>query len=173
VPCDSRESTEARSKRFNELNGSVLVEQENNCHYSKWSCIEAPHVLTPHSVHSDSPAITRGCSRGSSKASCGSSKRSRESSSAFAGKQAASKRLVEREFKKAEGLIVSRTKPDKWDRYLADVFLRQPGGAELYLNNLLLSEGYARRMGKVTFADWGDWEDEPESAVQTREIHGI
>jgi hypothetical protein len=58
------------------------------------------------------------------------------------------------------------TKPDKWDRYLSDIFLTMPsplrgeGGhrpdevEELFLNNELLKCGHARRYDKVTPADW-------------------
>lgn len=66
------------------------------------------------------------------------------------------KRAVELQFKKAQALVITTTKPDKWDRYLADVFLRQLNGEELYLNNFLLAEGYARRMEKVAPSDWED-----------------
>lgn len=67
----------------------------------------------------------------------------------------AAKRAVESLFKKSESMIITTTKPDKWDRYLADVFLGQANGEELFLNNLLLAKGYARRMDKVAFSDWG------------------
>jgi hypothetical protein len=98
----------------------------------------------------------------------------------------AAKRFVETLVKEAVSVTITTTKPDKWDRYLCDVFLGSPvdtlssipNGGEgreeealrftgsvvnlpdevnpevLFLNNLLLENGHARRYDKVTLADW-------------------
>ena len=58
------------------------------------------------------------------------------------GQQA--KRFVERELKKASSVVITSTKSDKYDRYLADVFYTV-GGKELFLNNRLLEAGLASR----------------------------
>ena len=58
----------------------------------------------------------------------------------------AAKAFVEKLLKPGDEIILRTTKPDKYDRYLADVFLRPPGGGdELFLNNALLAGGYAVR----------------------------
>ncbi|MBI2947717.1 MAG: thermonuclease family protein [Verrucomicrobia bacterium] len=64
------------------------------------------------------------------------------------------KEFVEGQIKKTTRVLVTTTKPDKWDRYLSDVFLMLPGGEEVFLNNLLLEEGHARRLDKVALGDW-------------------
>jgi endonuclease YncB( thermonuclease family) len=78
----------------------------------------------------------------------------------------AAKQFVETLVKEAQSVTVTTTKPDKWDRYLSDIFLTVPsphrgeGGRgpdeveELFLNNLLLENGHARRYDKVKPADW-------------------
>jgi endonuclease YncB( thermonuclease family) len=66
----------------------------------------------------------------------------------------AAKRFVETLVKGAASVTVTTTKPDKWDRYLSDIFLRCNDGEELFLNNLLLENGHARRYDKVTLEDW-------------------
>jgi len=68
----------------------------------------------------------------------------------------AAKLFVEDQIKKATRVFVTTTKPDKWDRYLSDVFLTLPGGEQVFLNNLLLEQGYAHRLDKVTLGDWDD-----------------
>lgn len=51
----------------------------------------------------------------------------------------AAKRFVEEQFARAKAITVTTTKiTDKWDRYLADVFLQTKDGQEVYLNQLLL-----------------------------------
>lgn len=45
-------------------------------------------------------------------------------------------------------------KPDKYDRYLADVFLAQDG-EPVYLNNALLAAGHAVVKKEWEFSDWG------------------
>jgi len=66
----------------------------------------------------------------------------------------AAKRFVEAQAKEAVSVVITSTKPDKWDRYLSDIFLGREDGEELFLNNLLLQNGHARRHDKVTPADW-------------------
>jgi endonuclease YncB( thermonuclease family) len=80
----------------------------------------------------------------------------------------AAKRFVETLVKEAEFVTVTTTKPDKWDRYLCDLFLGSPrpsdgrgvrgegnpDDAESFLNNLLLEYGHARRYDNVKPADW-------------------
>ncbi len=56
---------------------------------------------------------------------------------------------------RATAVTVCTTKPDKYDRYLADVFIAHPGG-ETYLNNALLSNGHATVKREWEFADWHD-----------------
>jgi len=66
----------------------------------------------------------------------------------------AAKRFVETLVKEAASVTITTTKPDKWDRYLSDIFLRNANGEELFLNNLLLENSHARRFDKVTLEDW-------------------
>ena len=65
----------------------------------------------------------------------------------------AAKRFVEAQIKRTSSVTVTTSKPDKWDRYLSDVFLQQESG-EVFLNNLLIENGHAHRYDKVTLADW-------------------
>lgn len=79
----------------------------------------------------------------------------------------AAKVFVQSYIKEAQTIIVRSSRSDKWDRYLADIFLpgmadnniseasrwEEAGGerarrveADIYLNNLLLEKGYAKRM---------------------------
>ncbi|MBI4626107.1 MAG: hypothetical protein HY736_23165 [Verrucomicrobia bacterium] len=44
--------------------------------------------------------------------------------------------------------------PDKYDRYLADVFLELKSGETLFLNNALLENGHAVRMDGDAPRDW-------------------
>ena len=86
----------------------------------------------------------------------------------------AAKRFVEGLMAQAKGITITTTKPDKWDRYLSDVFLAVPSdlsakasataeasakeGAgsdgEMFLNNHLLAHGHARRMDEYALTDW-------------------
>lgn len=78
----------------------------------------------------------------------------------------AAKRLVEATLTPATRLTIHTTKPDKYDRYLADVFV---GGASansdppssisepreaLFLNNAVLENGHATRKDAWEFGDW-------------------
>lgn len=76
----------------------------------------------------------------------------------------AAKRFVDDLSAKATNIVIQTTKPDKYDRYLADVFLTQEsadlgqsvGAEEAYLNNALLSSGHAVRKDAEDFGkDWG------------------
>lgn len=60
-----------------------------------------------------------------------------------AGKKA--KAFVERELSKVPHVILTSSRSDKYDRYLADVFYGE-GKDERYLNQVLLDEGLAERM---------------------------
>ncbi len=57
------------------------------------------------------------------------------------------KTFVQSYVKEAEVIVVRSSKSDKYDRYLADIFVPQSGGEDLYLNNLLLETGRAGRVG--------------------------
>jgi len=72
----------------------------------------------------------------------------------------AAKRFIEGLVKQAVSVTVTTTKPDKWDRYLSDIFLTMPsprggeGEQEIFLNNELLKCGHARRYDNVKPVDW-------------------
>ena len=81
----------------------------------------------------------------------------------------AAKRFVEKLMKQAVKIVVTTTKPDKWDRYLADIFLTMPdparsksagegshgaAGKEIFLNNLLLEKGCAVPKDDFRLNDW-------------------
>ncbi|OGX08829.1 MAG: hypothetical protein A2Z88_09455 [Omnitrophica WOR_2 bacterium GWA2_47_8] len=55
------------------------------------------------------------------------------------------KACVQSYIKEAQMIIVRSSKSDKYDRYLADIFIPQEGKDEIFLNNLLLVRGYAVR----------------------------
>ncbi len=55
------------------------------------------------------------------------------------------KRFVERQLKSASQVVITSTKSDKYDRYLADVFYTVKG-KEKFLNNELLKRGLAVRV---------------------------
>jgi len=66
----------------------------------------------------------------------------------------AAKRIVQSLVNSAASVTITTTKPDKWDRYLSDIFLRLNDAEELFLNNLLLENGHARRYDKFALVDW-------------------
>ncbi len=68
----------------------------------------------------------------------------------------AAKRFTEGFVAGAAALTICTTKPDKYDRYLADVFVDRAGGGEAYLNNALLESGHAVVKRDWEFADWGE-----------------
>jgi hypothetical protein len=55
---------------------------------------------------------------------------------------------------RATAVTVCTTKPDKYDRYLADVYLATEDG-EKFLNNELLAAGHAVVKRAWEFGDWG------------------
>jgi micrococcal nuclease len=65
----------------------------------------------------------------------------------------AAKRFVDGLVAAGDGVVISTTKPDKYDRYLADVFLPPAPSdkreAEIFLNNALLEHGHAVRYDSV------------------------
>lgn len=76
----------------------------------------------------------------------------------------AAQRFVDGLAAQATTLVIHTTKPDKYDRYLADLFLAQEsadrgpatGAEQAYLNNALLSSGHAVRKDAADFGqDWG------------------
>ncbi|HUR59930.1 MAG TPA: DUF1016 N-terminal domain-containing protein, partial [Opitutaceae bacterium] len=75
----------------------------------------------------------------------------------------AAKRFVDGLLPVDTAVVISTTKPDKYDRYLADVFVGLAGGegrvagaeTEIFLNNVLLEQGYAERKDAWEFGDWG------------------
>ena len=70
----------------------------------------------------------------------------------------AAKRFVEALLAKTKSVTVTTTKPDKYDRYLADVFFAPASGDEVFLNNALLAHGHAVRKEEWEFRDWEkDW----------------
>ncbi|MDA1276824.1 MAG: thermonuclease family protein [Verrucomicrobia bacterium] len=76
---------------------------------------------------------------------------------------AAAKRFVEERVAQAKSVTIATFKPDKYDRYLADVFI-EPGMAdgsgskakESFLNNELLKNGHAVRKDEYALTDWGE-----------------
>lgn len=66
----------------------------------------------------------------------------------------AAKRFVDSLLKAGDPIILCTTKPDKYDRYLADVYLQPRSGEELFLNNALLQNGHAIPMGVPDQAAW-------------------
>jgi micrococcal nuclease len=74
----------------------------------------------------------------------------------------AAKRFTEALVAQARGVTISTTKPDKYDRYLADFFLGATerggvgeGSGDVYLNNELLAAGRAVVKRAWEFGDWG------------------
>lgn len=76
----------------------------------------------------------------------------------------AAKRFVDALVARTTSVVINTTKPDKYDRYLADVFLQvasEPASgtstapeSEIFLNNLLLENGHAVRKDAWEFGDW-------------------
>ncbi len=67
----------------------------------------------------------------------------------------AAKRFTESLVARASAVTICTTKPDKYDRYLADVFLTTDDG-EIFLNNALLENGHAVVKRAWEFSDWGE-----------------
>lgn len=66
----------------------------------------------------------------------------------------AAKRFVETLVAQATAVTITTTKPDKYDRYLSDIFLETNSGPEIVLNNALLENGHAIRKDGYTLSDW-------------------
>ena len=66
----------------------------------------------------------------------------------------AATRFVAAQLATAPRLVITSTKPDQWDRYLSDVFLITGAAPDVFLNNLLLEVGHARRYDDVVPEDW-------------------
>jgi endonuclease YncB( thermonuclease family) len=66
----------------------------------------------------------------------------------------AAKRFTESLVASATAVTIYTTKPDKYDRYLADVFVANGDGPSIYLNNELLKSGHAVRKDEYSLADW-------------------
>lgn len=66
----------------------------------------------------------------------------------------AAKRFVEALMARTKSVTICTTKPDKYDRYLADVFLETKTGEAIFLNNALLAERHAVRKMAWQFTDW-------------------
>ncbi len=66
----------------------------------------------------------------------------------------AAKRFVDQLFARGRAVVFCTTKPDKYDRYLADVFVTDADGQEVFLNQALLDAGHAAVKREWEFADW-------------------
>ena len=66
----------------------------------------------------------------------------------------AAKQLVETFVNGAKSVTIHTTKPDKYDRYLADVFVETSGGGDVFFNNALLEQRLAERKEAWEFGDW-------------------
>lgn len=67
----------------------------------------------------------------------------------------AARRFTESLLARATAVTICTTKPDKYDRYLADVFLTT-GAGDVFLNNVLLENGHAVVKRAWEFSDWGE-----------------
>jgi len=68
----------------------------------------------------------------------------------------AARRLVETLVAQASALTITTIKPDKYDRYLSDIFLTANSGEETFLNNTLLENGHAIRKESYSLNDWDE-----------------
>lgn len=66
----------------------------------------------------------------------------------------AAKRFTESLIAPAAAIEIVTSKPDKYDRYLADVFIPDGAGGFTFLNNELLGSGHAVRKDDWSAADW-------------------
>ncbi len=67
----------------------------------------------------------------------------------------AAKRFTESLVPVGTTVTVCTTKPDKYDRYLADLFVAVKAGESVFLNNALLAAGHAGLKRAWEFGDWG------------------
>ncbi|MBI2167090.1 MAG: thermonuclease family protein [Candidatus Omnitrophica bacterium] len=69
----------------------------------------------------------------------------------------AARKFVEGELKPFPRILIGTTKPDKYDRYLSDIFLTHDSKETgIFLNQLLLDTGHARLKNSVVPEDWED-----------------
>jgi endonuclease YncB( thermonuclease family) len=66
----------------------------------------------------------------------------------------AAKRFTDGLVSQAAAVVINTTRADKYDRYLADVFLQRGSAPELFLNQALLDNGHAVRKEAWEFRDW-------------------
>lgn len=66
----------------------------------------------------------------------------------------AAKRYVETLLVETAEVVITTSKVDKYDRYLADVHLRQRSGETIFLNNALLAGGHAVPMRNEAMTAW-------------------
>jgi endonuclease YncB( thermonuclease family) len=70
----------------------------------------------------------------------------------------AAKQFTQKLVAAAGSILITTTKPDKYDRYLADVFLFSDSTGitqdPIFLNNALLENGHAARSDGSIPADW-------------------
>ncbi|MBI5770094.1 MAG: thermonuclease family protein [Verrucomicrobia bacterium] len=66
----------------------------------------------------------------------------------------AAKRFTESLLAGAADVIITTSKVDKYDRYLADVHLRRADGTAIFLNNELLKNRHAVPMGAEAMDEW-------------------
>ena len=52
-------------------------------------------------------------------------------------------------------VLITTTKPDKYDRYLTDLYAASESGKEIFLNQLLLERGLAELKSDYSSRDWG------------------
>ena len=68
----------------------------------------------------------------------------------------AAKQFVERLIQPVQAITITTTKPDKYDRYLSDIFLTQASGKEIFLNGALFENGHAAPKDSYALRDWLD-----------------
>jgi len=66
----------------------------------------------------------------------------------------AAKQLVESLVRGAKSITLRTTKPDKYDPYLADVFVETSSGDNVFVNNALLEQRLAERKDAWESGDW-------------------
>lgn len=66
----------------------------------------------------------------------------------------AARRFVQGHVDAASTILLATTKPDKYDRYLADVFIDAASGESTFLNNALLETGHAVPSDGSAPIDW-------------------
>jgi endonuclease YncB( thermonuclease family) len=68
----------------------------------------------------------------------------------------AAKRFVENQLKAATRVVITTTKPDKYDRYLSDVWAYAGQDEPVNLNKALLQAGWARPIDEIPESKWTD-----------------